>query len=78
MVSKQLDELPLTAAALQLGISWQRAWRLVLTGEISGSKRGGRWFVDTVSLEQFGESASKHLGDVRHPRTLARRGQKND
>jgi hypothetical protein len=43
-------EVPLTEAAQKLGISWQRAWRLVLTGRLTGRKIGGRWFVTTESL----------------------------
>ena len=42
--------VPLSQAALQLGISWQRAWRLVLTGGLDGQKIGGRWLVSTTSV----------------------------
>jgi hypothetical protein len=50
MVEKTDDEMSLAAAAQQLGISWQRAWRLVLTGELDGRQRGGRWFVRSDSV----------------------------
>ncbi len=43
--------VPLTVAAQRLGISWPRAWRLVLTGALAGFKRDGRWFVAAASLD---------------------------
>jgi hypothetical protein len=42
--------VPLAEAAQQLGISWERAWRHVLTGELEGEKRDGRWRVTTSSV----------------------------
>lgn len=50
MADETNSEVPLAAAAQQLGISWQRAWRLVLTGELHGHQRGGRWFVRVDSI----------------------------
>jgi hypothetical protein len=44
-------EVLLTEAALRLGISWERAWRLVLTGQLKGQKKGKRWLVDSQSLK---------------------------
>jgi hypothetical protein len=37
--------IPLTEAAQRIGISWERAWRLLLQGVLRGEKRSGRWFV---------------------------------
>jgi hypothetical protein len=54
------SEISLTDAAQRLGISWGRAWRLLLTGKLAGVKREGRWFVDEVSVGvmEGSESAS--------------------
>ena len=43
-------EIPLTCAAQRLGISWHRAWRLVLTGTLEGRKVRGRWVVGRNSV----------------------------
>ena len=43
-------ETTLSDAAQRLGISWARAWRLVLTGELEGRKRQGRWYVSERTL----------------------------
>ena len=45
--------VPLTAAAHQLGLSWQQAWRALLVGQLSGEKRGGRWFVYSASVAEL-------------------------
>ena len=55
-----LVAMPLAVAALRLGLSWQRAWRLVLTGEIEGRKHGGRWLVKALSVEQYRRSEVPH------------------
>lgn len=44
--------IPLADAAMRLGVSWQQAWRLLLTGTLQGRKDGGRWVVDAESLER--------------------------
>lgn len=50
--------VPLALAAQRLGLRWDQAWRLVLTGALRGEKRGGRWFVERDSLSQnLGPSA---------------------
>ena len=46
-------EISLSDAAQQLGMSWGRAWRLVLTGELSGTKRQGRWVVSKHSVSRL-------------------------
>jgi hypothetical protein len=49
---EQASQIPLSEAAQQLRISWQRAWRLVLTGDLSGRKVNGRWMVTKASVAQ--------------------------
>ena len=48
----EFSEISLTDAAQRLGISWGRAWRLLLTGKLSGTKREGRWFVREISVAE--------------------------
>lgn len=55
---EQVSLIPLSEAAQQLRISWQRAWRLVLTGDLSGQKVNGRWMVTTASVAQQMDLAS--------------------
>ena len=43
--------MPLPQAAQRLEQSWERTWRMVLSGRITGEKRGGRWFVKTADVE---------------------------
>ena len=45
--------LPLAAQAL--GKSWIQAWRLVLKGDLKGSKVGGRWEIERESLDRLVE-----------------------
>jgi hypothetical protein len=49
---KKSKTIPLALAAQRLGVSWTRAWRLVLTGQLEGSKIGGRWVVSAASIER--------------------------
>jgi hypothetical protein len=46
-------EIGLAQAAQQLGVSWARAWRLVLTGQLQAEKRDGRWVVNAGSLTRL-------------------------
>ena len=43
--------MPLPQAAQRLAQSWERTWRMVLSGKIAGEKRGGRWFVNADDVE---------------------------
>lgn len=52
---KRDDPVSLPIAAQALGKSWIQAWRLVLTGELKGSKVGGRWEIERESLDQLVE-----------------------
>lgn len=60
-VTTQRDLMSLPQAAQRLGQSWERTWRMMLSGRIAGEKRGGRWFVNTVDVEtvRSGQSDSK-------------------
>ena len=44
--------IPLSEAAYRLRISWERARRRVLTGELEGRKIGGFWFVEAAAIER--------------------------
>lgn len=59
-------EISLTDAAQRLGISWGRAWRLILTGKLSGVKREGRWFVAEQSVAVM--ESSQSVSGQRAPR----------
>jgi hypothetical protein len=52
-------EILLSDAALRLGISWHRAWRLVLTGQLIGRKEDNRWLVGEESVTEFEEAERK-------------------
>ncbi|MHC4089801.1 MAG: hypothetical protein ACYSVY_05910 [Planctomycetota bacterium] len=49
------DEVPLSIAAQRLGLSWERAWRLVLQGRIRGRKVSGRWMVSWPDTERLAD-----------------------
>lgn len=52
MCQKDDVHVPLAEAAQRLGMSWQRAWRLVLTGELEGIRQQGRWLVGEASIRR--------------------------
>jgi len=54
-------EIALSDAAQRLGISWERTWRLLLTGRLRGEKRNGRWFVSATSVELLRTATAKLL-----------------
>jgi len=43
----------LAEAAMHLGVPYQDAHRLLLTGKIRGEKRGSRWFVQVVDVKKL-------------------------
>lgn len=45
--------IPLADAAKRLGISWERAWRLVLNGKLEGRRSGRSWMVSTKSIRKL-------------------------
>lgn len=49
--------LGLAEAAKELGLPYQDAHRLLLTGELEGDKRCGRWWVTRASLDEFNARA---------------------
>ena len=46
-------EVDLVEAAARLRVPWHKAHRLVLTGELRGERREGRWKVDAADLERL-------------------------
>ena len=50
---KERDTIGLAEAAQKLGLPYQSAHRLLLTGELQGEKRGSRWVVSLPSLTQY-------------------------
>jgi predicted site-specific integrase-resolvase len=42
--------VPMTIAAQRLGISRERVLRWVLTGQLKGHQRDGRWYADADSV----------------------------
>lgn len=50
---RPMSELvPLSVVALELRLSRERALRRVLSGELEGELRAGRWYVVRASLDQ--------------------------
>lgn len=47
------DTVPLTEAARRLKISWHRAWRHMLIGDLRGEKVDGRWVVRRADVERL-------------------------
>jgi len=47
------DDVALTDAAHQLHRSYAATWRLVLTGELPGHRRGRHWMVTKADLQAF-------------------------
>ena len=43
----------LAEAAQRLGLPYQNCHRLLLTGQLRGEKRDGRWYVRTDDVEQL-------------------------
>jgi hypothetical protein len=43
----------LAEAAQRLGLPYQDAHRLVLTGDLHGEKRGSRWYVPVVDVTRL-------------------------
>ena len=67
----------LAEAAMQLGVPYQDAHRLLLTGKMSGEKRGSRWFVRLVDVEKLKAITSpKAAVEGQHPRVVASQAAK--
>lgn len=52
-MTDDMREIPLVEAAHLLGLSWAAAWRLMLTGQLVGNRRNGKWFVNRESVDEF-------------------------
>ena len=48
-----VSQMDLVEAAARLRVPWHTAHRLVLTGQLMGERRNGRWYVDTADLERL-------------------------
>ena len=53
----RVEKISLADAAMRLGISWHRAWRLALTGDLEARREGGRWYVSVASIEKYAARA---------------------
>ena len=45
--------ISLAEAAKRLSVSWERAWRAVLNGDLEGDKRDGHWYVTARSVRTY-------------------------
>lgn len=52
------NEMPLALAAQKLGLSWRRAWGLVLEGQLGGRQVNGRWLVSRADTERLAQERS--------------------
>jgi len=53
MGKNDTETIPLSSAALALGLSYEKTKRLVLIGELRGSQEDGRWWrVSSESVER--------------------------
>ncbi|MFG1691133.1 hypothetical protein ACGF5M_03065 [Gemmatimonadota bacterium] len=57
-------QIPLALAAHRLHLSWSRAWRKVLAGELEGEQRGGRWYVSEGSIEELARRTRTEPGPL--------------
>lgn len=53
------EEITLTIAAFRLGMSYERAKRLLLTGAIEGRQDNGKWSVYADSVARYRQDAKK-------------------
>jgi len=56
------SEMPLTMAAFEMRLSYQRVRTMVLIGEITGAKRGSRWFVSRAEVESYCRRTGQPVG----------------
>jgi hypothetical protein len=59
----------LAEAAVELGVPYQDAHRLLLTGKLTGEKRGSRWFVRVADVQRL--RASRPAAKPVDPQTEA-------
>lgn len=48
--------LPLPAAGLRLGMTWAQVYNALLSGQLKGEQREGRWFVTAESIERLSDA----------------------
>jgi phage FluMu gp28-like protein len=48
--------VPLAEAAHRLGWTWGRAFNAILSHQLAGERRGGRWFVSGEQLDRLVEA----------------------
>lgn len=53
------EQVPLMEAARVLRIGYSRALQLVLTGQLAGEQKYGRWLVDSAALRLAQKKAAK-------------------
>ena len=51
--------IPLSQAAFELGRSYHQTLKLLMTRELDGERRDGRWFVSAESLERAKQRAAQ-------------------
>lgn len=63
------EEISLTVAAFRLGMSYERAKRLLLSGVLSGRQENGKWIVyaDSVTAYQKTPASPATLGVSERP-----------
>ena len=61
--TSELPTIPLSEAAHRMGVSWERAWRLMLQRQLAGTKTNGRWYVTEESIAEYESNRAAHLGD---------------
>ena len=49
----------LVEAAVQLRVTYQKVYRLVISGRLKGERRDGRWFVDSADLDRLVSESDK-------------------
>jgi len=45
--------MPLVTAARVLRMSWHRAWRLAVAGDLEAEQRDGKWYATSASVEHY-------------------------
>ena len=63
-MGKNGQQLSLTMAAFSLGISYERALRLVLCRKIEGTREGRSWKVTTSSVDRYKRENEQTLAAV--------------
>jgi len=62
-MSSKIKNVPLTQACHQRGISYQRAWRAVVSGAVVAIYQGGRWELPPDQLDALVYACTNGGGD---------------